>query len=74
MPRATLSIHLAEELAFREDFKEVWDTELIPLLDEIENKSLVKAKRFEELSNTQIAEVEKAVEQFEIYRKGPSRE
>ena len=71
--QATLSIHLAEELAFREDFKEVWDTELIPLLDEIENKSLVKAKRFEELSNTQIAEVEKAVEEFEIYRKGPSQ-
>ena len=71
--KATLTIHVAEGLAFRDDFEQVWDAEIVPLLDEIENKSLVKAKRLEELSNTQIAEVEKAVEQFEIYRKGPPR-
>ena len=70
--KATLTIHVAEGLAFREDFQQVWDAELVPLLDEIENKSLVKAKRLEELSNTQIAEIEKAAQQFEIYRKGPS--
>ena len=70
--RATLSIQIGEQLAFREDFQHVWDTEFVPLLDDIENQSLVKTKRFEELSNTQVAEIEKAVEQFEIYRKGPS--